>query len=533
MKIRTKILMSHFAMLATVTLVCMAIVAGLMLTKDDRRRLHTSYEQLRNINLVAADANRLSEQIAELFILGGQEADIVNARDLLLSRLQRQRELIEEEHVLAGQPNATWGGLGRVEEMESKVTQIDAARLELQAHLAAGRRAEAERVFSEDIEHSLDRTFGQLIEEATQRERNEVEGALASSARLSEQSIWLAIALVGIVATLGVANVVIWNRTILRPISALHAGAEAVGRGELQHRVRNGSPDELGDLARSFNDMTAQIGKQRDSLLEAKSTLAEQVEERTRELRQQSQALAETNARLRAVDASRANFFADISHELRTPLTILRGQAEVALRAPGGDTEALRAALSGVVQKTDQIGRLVEDLLFLARSESGSVMVNRSDVVLQEIIGDVLLDGQNLTRRAGVSIRPSQPEEPVVVLGDPDRLRQALLITLDNAMRLAPGDTMIDLELVRSDDQAVIRIRDQGPGFTSEQLGSAFTRFYSARPSRPRSGRGLGLGLSIAKWIVDQHEGTIRIDSAPNRGATVQICIPLARRAAA
>jgi HAMP domain-containing protein len=306
MRIGTKIMLSHLVMLTTVALVCLAIVVALAFTKDDRRQLHTSYEQLRNMNLVAADANRYSEQIAELFILGGQEADILDARGMLLSRLRRQRELIEEEHVLAGQPNATWGGLDRVAEMESKVRQIDVARLEIQAHLAADRRTDAERVFREDIEHSLDRTFGQLIEEAIQRERDEVEGALESSARLSEQSIWLAVALVGIVATLGIANVVILNRTILRPISALHAGAEAVGRGELQHRVRNGSPDELGDLAHSFNEMTAQIGKQRDSLLEAKSTLSEQVEERTRELREQSEALAETNARLRAVDARSA-----------------------------------------------------------------------------------------------------------------------------------------------------------------------------------------------------------------------------------
>ena len=160
-------------------------------------------------------------------------------------------------------------------------------------------------------------------------------------------------------------------------------------------------------------------------------------------------------------------------------------------------------------------------------------MVNRTRVVLQDIVGDVLLDGQNMAMRPGVRIRPSQPSEPVEVRGDPDRLRQAVLIALDNAIRLAPADTTVSLELAQSQDHAHIRVRDQGPGFTGDELGSAFTRFYSARPSRPRSGRGLGLGLSIAKWIVDQHDGAIRIDSAPGRGAVVEITMPLARRAVA
>jgi signal transduction histidine kinase len=323
------------------------------------------------------------------------------------------------------------------------------------------------------------------------------------------------------------------SRSILRPIEVLHSGAEAVGRGDLDHRVRHDAPDELGALASSFNEMTAQIGKQRDALIKAKSTLAEQVEARTRELREQSETLARTNARLRAIDASRANFFADISHELRTPLTILRGQAEVALRAPSADAEALRSTLGGIVQKTEQLGRLVDDLLFLARSEAGSIMVRSTDVILQDVVGDVLIDGQNLPRRDGVRIRPSQPEKPVLVRGDPDRLRQAILIALDNAIRLAPEGTTVDLEVVEADEQGIVRVRDQGPGFTGEELGSAFTRFYSANPSQPRSGRGLGLGLSIAKWIVEQHNGAIRIDSAPQQGATVEISVPLLVRAAA
>ena len=533
MRIRTKIMLSHLTGLLTVTLVCATIIVGLGFTRDDRRQLETSYAQLRNINLVAVDANKLSAQIAEVFIAGDQSADIVEARDSLIMRLQRQRELIREEQAMARAMGEEWTSLERVDQMEVIVAEIDKARLLIQDHLRAGRRGEAQAVFNTQIYRQLGQVLLQLIEDATVRERAEVEDALASSARLSERAVDLAMGLIVVVAVLGIANIVIMNRTILRPVGALYAGAEAVGRGDLGHRIDNTSRDELGNLSRRFNEMTAQIDVQRKSLLQAKATLSDQVDDRTRELRERSDALAASNERLRSVDASRANFFADISHELRTPLTILRGQAEMAMRERDADAATLQAALAAIVRKTDQIGRLIDDLLFLARSESGSIMVNRSRVVLQDIVGDVLLDGGSLSMRPGVRIRPRQPEEPVEVRGDPDRLRQAVMIALDNAVRLAPEGTTVTVELARSSDHAHIRVHDQGPGFTGDELGSAFTRFYSARPSRPRSGRGLGLGLSIAKWIVDQHDGTIRIDSAPGRGAVVEITMPLAHRAVA
>jgi two-component system, OmpR family, sensor kinase len=532
MRIRTKIFVSHAVLLTTVTLVCFAIVAMLTAKQDDRRQLKTSYEQLRNINLVAAEANRLSEQIAELFILGGQEADILDAREALYGRLAQQRELIEREHLLAGEPGATWGGIDRIQAMEGLVAQIDVSRKELQAHLDAGRRTEAERIYSRDFENRLDRVLGSMIEQAMARERDEVENALDSSQRLSEQSMALAVALVFIVATLGMANVMVLNRTILRPVAALSSGAEAVGRGDLAHVVGSDTADELGQLASRFNAMTRQLKEQRDFLMRAKATLTDEVEARTRDLRERTEELECTNDKLRAIDASRASFFADISHELRTPLTILRGQAEVTLRDPAAEPAELRDALAAVVRKAAQVGRIVDDLLFLARSESGSILVRREAVDLQEVLGDVLLDGADMGSKSGVRILPRQPTEPVIVRGDADRLRQAILIALDNAMKLAPAGSTVEIELRRDNDCAVVAVHDDGPGFTEEEIGSAFTRFYRGRPSPGRSGRGLGLGLSIAKWIVDQHDGMIRIVNARDVGATVEIEVPLAAVAA-
>ncbi|WP_111560107.1 sensor histidine kinase [Paracoccus sediminilitoris] len=136
------------------------------------------------------------------------------------------------------------------------------------------------------------------------------------------------------------------------------------------------------------------------------------------------------------------------------------------------------------------MGRQIDDLLFLARSESGSIMVNRSRIVLQDIVHDVLLDGQNMAMRPGIRIGPSQPSELVEMRGDPDRLRQAMLIALDNVICLAPADTTVSLELAQSEGHAHIRVRDQGPGFTSDELGSTLL----GSTARARQGRDRGLG---------------------------------------
>lgn len=536
MRLRTKILLSHAVMALAVTLICIVIVEALRLAERNQRHLQASYEQIRSINLVAAASNDFSEQIAELFILGEVGAGEIDvARDTLFATLDHKRALIEDELTFIRSPRGRVreeAELVRLERMRAIIQQLDAVQAVMREQLVAGRRAEAEALYLDQVEHRLDSGLGELIEIAMQNERGEVDRAIALSAQLSERSTALAISVVFIVLLLGLGNAAVLNRTISRPVAALAAGADAVGRGDLSHVVGHAARDELGNLATRFDQMTQQLREQRDKLMQAKATLTEQVDERTRELRARGAELEGANARLRELDSSRAHFFADISHELRTPLTVLRGQAEVALRSPDPDAVSLRRTLVLVVRKAEQIGRLVDDLLFLARSEAGTIAVELGDVVLQEVIADVLLDSASLSRREGITISPRQPPEPILVRGDADRLRQAVLIALDNAIKFAPAGSTVAVDVRREAGRALVTVRDHGPGFTSDDLAAAFTRFYRGRTSRGRSGRGVGLGLSIARWIMDRHDGTIAIASAPGEGAAIEIGLPLLERAA-
>lgn len=531
MRIRTKLLASHGTTAIVVTVIAATIIAILRIGDANQRELSSSHEQIRAIYAIAAWANDYSEQIAELFILGTDPAEIEEAREGLLAALASKEALVGEEidylsdaEEIAEEERE----IARIEAMRETLSGLDALRIRVASLLDDGRRDAAEAVYRDQIEHRLDSVLGELIEAAISREREEIIDAIADSDALSKQLKLLAFGLVGLAALLALANALMVHRAISRPITALADGADAVGRGDLAHVVDVRQHDELGSLAARFNTMTAQIREQRDRLMRTNVELERQVADRTLELRARGEELQRAVERLRRVDANRSQFFADISHELRTPLTILRGQAEVILRAPDSSPEQLRKALSQVIRKAEQMGRLVDDLLFLARTEAGAISVERKDVDLQEILADVLLDSQGLSRRAGVTISPRQTSEPVVVQGDADRLRQAVLIPLDNAIRLAPEGTSVRLELATEGGRARVTVADEGPGFTPEEAERAFVRFYRGGQGRGRSGRGMGLGLSIARWIVEQHDGTIAIDSESGKGAAVHIELPLA-----
>ena len=527
MTIRTKILLSHAIMAAVVALVAVVIITILRIGGHNQREVQTSYEQIRAINLIAVSANDYSEQVAELFVLGTDPAEIEEAHAQLLAALERKARLIEEEHLGSDDPEEAAQELRRIDLTGDLLTQLEVLRRRVAALLAEGRRPEAEQLYHDQIEHRLDDALGALIDFATENERREVDEAIASSARLAERLRIIAWAMVGGMILLALGNSVMLHRALLGPVAALAAAADAVGRGDLSHHVEPRRRDELGNLAARFNMMTRQIREQHARLVNARSELERQVAERTRELRHRGEELETANARLREVDAGRSQFLADISHELRTPLTILRGQAEVTLRARDDDPRRLRETLGLVVGKADQMGRLVEDLLFLARTEAGTIAVERAPLVLQDVIADVLLDSQGLARREGVTISPRQPAEPVVIEGDASRLRQAIVIPLDNALKVAPPGSQVRLELCADATDASIRISDEGPGFTPEEAQRAFIRFFRGSASRGRAGRGAGLGLAIARWIVDQHGGTIDIASRPGEGATVRIDLPL------
>jgi two-component system sensor histidine kinase CiaH len=219
-------------------------------------------------------------------------------------------------------------------------------------------------------------------------------------------------------------------------------------------------------------------------------------------------------------------FAADASHELRTPLAIVRGSVEHLRLNRDQPVAEVGAALDDIDAGTQRLTALVEDLLVLARTDSGAIELDRQATDLGEVTLDAAGGLASVAREAGVDVQIDA--EPVTLSGDVDRLRQLVVILVDNAIRhAASGDSTsrsVEVSAKTIDGSAVLTVDDNGPGLRPEDLPRVFDRFWRAPDSPPG---GTGLGLAIAHWIVERHGGTITAANRPTGGARFEVRLPV------
>jgi signal transduction histidine kinase len=218
------------------------------------------------------------------------------------------------------------------------------------------------------------------------------------------------------------------------------------------------------------------------------------------------------------------DFTADASHELRTPLALVRGNAELMLRHPEKRISEYDDVVHDIVDESDRLGRLVSDLLTLARADSGHVQIVRREVDLSGVAAQSLHAIEPLARAKGLTIR-DDIAPGIAVSGDADRLSQLCLILLDNAVRYTPAGT-VTLRLTRDGHGTALSVSDTGSGIEAEHLDRLFDRFYRVDEARSTEAGGTGLGLSIAKWIAEVHGGRISVASTPGAGSTFTVHLP-------
>ncbi len=262
-----------------------------------------------------------------------------------------------------------------------------------------------------------------------------------------------------------------------------------------------------------------------DDLLEASRHVADgdysfRVEERgAPEVRSLARAFNGMAARLQTTDARRRDLLADVTHELRTPLTVVQGNLEGML---DGVYPADEARLKSILDETQVLSRLVDDLRTLALAESGALQLKREPVDLAVLIGETVTGFRSGAEAAGISL-DARPGDDIPLLDlDPERIRQVLTNLLSNAMRYTPRGGKIEIRCRVDSTNVTIEIADSGAGIPAEELPHVFERFYKSRDSG-----GMGLGLAIAKNLVEAHGGTITAESQPGRGTTVRINLPI------
>jgi heavy metal sensor kinase len=278
-------------------------------------------------------------------------------------------------------------------------------------------------------------------------------------------------------------------RKSLAPIASMNSQTQRISAENLSQRLDVTSPrDELGRLATTINDLLARL----------ESSFKEQ-----------------------------QRFIADASHELRTPLAVLRGETEVAL-AKRRTADEYQQSLSLIQEEAEQLSRIVEDLFILARQPiDAPARLMKERVSLNETVKDCARAAQVLATRKGVRLTTESNSAAIDLNGDKELITRMILNLLDNAVKYTPAGGEISLALTRHNGNAEIVVRDTGIGIAEADRQRVFDRFYRVDKARSRALGGAGLGLSIVRWIVEVHGGDIHVNSAPGRGSTFTVDLPL------
>jgi len=276
-----------------------------------------------------------------------------------------------------------------------------------------------------------------------------------------------------------------FSRSIVVPVSQVSASARKIAMGDFSARLDVKNNDEIGELCETINYMAEELSQ---------------------------------------TDRLKNEFISSVSHELRTPLTAIRGWAETLSMAPVEDRKTLEKGMRVILNETERLGNMVEELLDFSRMQNGrfSLIKEKMDVLAE--LEETAMIFSERANREGIRLVVDEPEFIAPVLGDHNRLKQAFINLLDNAFKYTPSGGTVRLSVEESDNHeaVTIRIADSGEGISKEDLPNVKTRFYKGTGAR----RGSGIGLSVVDEIISRHGGSFDIDSVKGEGTTATIVLP-------
>jgi signal transduction histidine kinase len=308
--------------------------------------------------------------------------------------------------------------------------------------------------------------------------------AITETAQFVRTVWWQALLAGAVAAAMALALVRSLAKGLTAPLRDMSEATRRMAQGDYGARVDTGARgDEVGRLGEAFNRMAAEM---------------ESVERLRREL------------------------IANVSHELRTPISAIQAHLE---NLAEGVEEANPETLAVMLQQTERLGKLVEGLLDLSRLESGATLMEIEAVELYPLAQQAAAEVQIARRDKDVEVAVEVPTD-LVVAADPARIGQVLFNLLDNALRFTPSGGRVGVRAAGLDGICEVVVEDTGSGIPPDRLGIVFERFYRVDPARSRADGGAGLGLAIARTIVEAHGGRIWAEAAPGGGCEIHLTLP-------
>ena len=456
---------------------------------------------------------QISGRVSDYALVAMDATAVRQAREERTARLARRAQLVHESLAALERAYASAVAeaehLGETEQNQRAARSLGLARM--RANFDALSRSLPELRDPEELRATLDSyaiLFTPLLAEAIDAERRASAQAQAALDRLRGRMQLLAV----VVAVTASALLVLFHLALIRPLldrlGRVAAAAEAVGRGDFDATPPVDRHDELGLVFARIGRMAARLGRGLRALERDRARLAEAVDERTAEL-------SAANARLERADAERRRFFADVGHELRTPLTVILAETDLAARAQALSEAEFREALGVIGARARRLNRRIEDLLRVARSESGQIELDDRAFDLARAARDAVADMAPLAKRARVRLAPALPPA-AQAMGDPDWSRQVVAGLIENAIRHSYEGGAIEVALVEQSDKLLLSVTDEGEGVPPEARAHLFRRHMRGSDR----GLGFGVGLALARWIMERQGGGIVLESpVPRAGA--------------
>ncbi len=468
MNIRTR-LTFRYAVLLTATLIVFAVIMIVLLSFNLQREVDNSLETRAEQVEKSIEAVLESRQDPFTFLTQGQVVlppiDVFAAANLYVELRDINGETVARSSNLSNQ---------HLPMNESNLRAVQSGRKVWEVYLVGNTRVR--------------------LLHAPLKVRDQVIGIIQVGKSLATQDETMRTLTMMLSISIGIAVVLAWfggetlSRRALIPIERITETAQEITKsGDLTRRMNwTGPADEIGQLAATFDVMLKRI----EQLFHTQEQLV-----------------------------------ADVSHELRTPLTTIRGNVNLLQSGKVSTTDEQTEVLSTIENEAARMARLVSDILLLAQADAGLILRKEMvelDTLLLEVYSNSRLRANEVDLKLGEM-------DQVQVWGDSDRLRQLFINLLDNALRYTPAGGKVTLSWGRSEDDldVWIEIADTGPGIPAQEIPRLFERFYRSDKARSRAKGGSGLGLAIAKWIAEEHEGEIEVESTVGKGSTFLVWLPL------
>ena len=501
------------AFILSLTLVFSAISANI--TRENLKQSTIAQSLLIEHQQLSGTSYRLFKQYTDeiIFDQNANQAEVRNKQTLIKESLTIIRQLELDQREALGK-EVTQGSVEDTDELEELLNMIIEEFNSILAIDSTSPLHEQEELRSL-LEVTIDNEFREAINAALSRQSRVVTYINARINALNTTMLWFAVG-IGALSLLLIVYASYWLfNQLYQPLMVIKNATTTIALGDYHKPITQKLDDEFQEIASSINKLALQLQEHEKMEEMSRNRLNFEVERQTSEL-------TKVNLELTKIDARRRQFISDISHELRTPLTIIRGEAQVTLRHDSASNQDYKATLQSILVQAISLSRLVDDLLFLTRAEMNQINLEFVQTNIQKLVETEIEKWQRLHSNRSITLAIESVTDETSIMLDPHRMQQVISILLDNSIKYSASDEPIDVTLSDIENFIIITVKDSGSGISAAEIENIFERFVRFS----KLTEGLGLGLPIAKAIIEAHRGSITVESAQDEGSLFTITIP-------